>query len=140
MEHHAKPLRNPDRCAICGLYLTRICRYNPSRQLCCGRAECQRELTRLRQRRCRARRAAADQGAADKALKRVRDESAACAVRREKSRERERQKPLVIRAMQATLGLTARMFGATTSAEAQRVFAELADAGERLGAGFLASG
>jgi hypothetical protein len=29
------------------------------------------------------------------------------------------------------------MFGAATSADAQRVFAELADAGERLGADFF---
>lgn len=140
MEHHAKPQRNPDRCVICGLHLTRICRYNPSRQLCCCRAECQRELTRRRQRRCRARRAAVDQGDTDKALKRVRDESAARAVRREMKRKQERQKPLVIRTVHVTLGLAARMFGTTTSADAQRVFAELADAGERLGATFLASG
>jgi hypothetical protein len=137
MEHDAKPLRNPNLCVICGLHLTRICRYNPTRQLCCGRAECRRGLEQRRQQRCRARRAAADQGDADKALKRVRDESAARAVRREINRKQERQKPLVIRTVHVTLGLAARMFGAATSADAQRVFAELADAGERLGADFF---
>ena len=122
-----KPVRDPSCCAVCGRRM-RVGKHNPGRQLCCGRAECVRELSRLRQERCRARR----QGeAAAQRLERVRRASAGSARSRRRRWRREHPPEPVAEVTCAVVGLLARVFQAGSSGVARRLFGDLAETGRR---------
>lgn len=134
MSERLDPIRHPARCAVCGRRM-KVGKCNPGRQLCCGRADCARELGRLRQQRSRERRLAA-MTAAEK-LAGVRRASASSARSRHRRRQRKHPPEPVSWVTCAVLGLLARFFQTESSAVAQRLFVDHAEMGRRFCPGLV---
>ena len=135
MSERLEPIRHPARCAVCSRRM-RVGKCNPGRQLCCGRADCVRELGRRRQQRSRERRLAA-MPLAEK-LAGVRRASASSARSRHRRRQRQHPPEPVALVTCAVLGLLARFFQTDSSAVAQRLFADHAETGRRFCPGLVA--